>query len=63
LINLAKSKSASVDSIHREINEINGHLESLRAIYLDKNAVSLPPDQEIMVYWKSVLGNKATHGL
>lgn len=62
LKSLRDSGNSSTDLIS-EIHEIELHLSSLRAIYLDKNAVSLPSDKELIVYWKSVLGNKATHGL
>jgi hypothetical protein len=49
--------------LDKKIEVLDDHLASIRAIYLDKNAISLPPDEEIIIYWKSVLGNKATHGI
>jgi hypothetical protein len=60
---ILKDKSDQFNLLNKSFEEINDHLKSIRAIYYDKNAVTLPSDQEIMVYWKSVLGNKATHGL
>jgi hypothetical protein len=63
LLEILNSNKQLSEKIQSEIDEINGHLASLREIYWDKNAMELPSDKQIIVYWKSVLGNKATHGL
>ena len=58
-----RSEKTPPESIGRAIEELNGHLSSIRAIYLDKNAVPLPSDEEITVFWQNVLGRSAIHGL
>jgi hypothetical protein len=56
-------EKVSRESIGRVIKELDSHLLSIRAIYLDKNAVPLPSDEEITVFWQNVLGRSAIHGL
>ena len=60
---LLKSETdADRKSIQDAIVEIREHLEPIRDIYKQKNAIHLPSDEELRLYWEGVLGNKGFVG-